>query len=115
MIEFDCEEVKRQLNRFHDALPDDRVDIWLEVSGGKLRFNAYLAGRDNLPLCSSTRDSVVEAVDDVLKEAGPRDSQAKVRAQRLAIEKARAELAKLESELDPLVAAMDKAKEENPT
>ncbi len=111
MIEFDCDEVKRQLNRLAEALPDDRVDIWIvfEPAGGcGLRYTAYVNPRGNLgSVCDNGKD-VVLCVDNVIKEAGDRRSKG-IRLKREAIEKARQELAKLESELDPLVLAIDKS------
>lgn len=115
MIEFDCEEVKRQLNRLVDALPVEDVDIWIKHESGCLRFTAYLRGRDGLSSESDSGDNLEVCVSTVIQKAGPRDQKAIFRVKRLAVEKARAELAKLESELDPLVMAVDKAQCENET
>jgi hypothetical protein len=109
MIEFDCEEVKRQMNRLVDALPIEDVDIWIKHESGCLKFTAYLRGRDGLSSESDSGDNLEDCVSTVIKKAGPRDEQAIFRVKRLAVEKARAELAILESELDPLVMAVDKA------
>ena len=109
-IEFDGDEVKRQLNRMAEALPDDDVDIWLCYRAHTLHFTAYIQARPPLQSVIGSNVRVALAVDQALNEAGPRDNGASLRAKRLAIEKARAELAKLEADVDPLLLAMDKVK-----
>ena len=116
MIEFDCQMVKRELNRLVEAFPYDDVDIWLKAHpGNKMSCTVYLSGRDGLPSESDQDDDLTKAVDTILGKAGLRNGEAKIRAKREAIEKARVELQKLESELDPLVMAIEKANAEDET
>lgn len=121
MIEFDCDEVKRQLNRMAEALPDDKVDVWIrwnDSPGRKVvNYTAYVSNRGSLPSACCQDECLAIAVDETLKAAGDRSGLAEITAKRLNIEKARVELAKLESELDPFVMAIDKAKADasNPT
>lgn len=109
MIEFDCEEVKRQLNRMAEALPDDKVAVWVAVVGGRVTYTCYVDNRSPYDSACGLDDILVKAVDDCLKSAGSRDGAAAITAKRKQIESARIDLAKLESELDPLVMAVDKA------
>lgn len=111
MIEFDCEEVKRQLNRLAGALPEDRVDIWLKWEPPTFCYTIYCAERKGMPsvIESAAADELVAGVDRLIANAGPRLGQDIVAAKRRKIEEARAELAKLEAEIDPLVLAVDTA------
>lgn len=121
-IEFDAEEVKRQLQRLHDALPADDVDIWVKyvvrnVPAPVLEYTTYVRERDGMDSVCANDALLVKSVDEALAKAGPRGDEDKIRAKRLAVEKARAELEKLESELCPLLSAIDAAKakqEQNP-
>lgn len=113
MIEFDCEEVKRQLNRLAEALPNDEVAIWLCVNPVGLSYTCYIQSRDGLPCGCGTDKVVAVAVNEAIRTAGPRGGNGIIRVKREAIEKARLELAKLESELDPLVMAVDKAQSDS--
>jgi len=52
-IEFDEQEVKRQLQRLHDALPADDVDIWVRcivrgVPAPTLVYTVYIRHRDEM-------------------------------------------------------------------
>lgn len=113
MIEFDCEEVKRQFNRLHELYPDDNFDIWVKWENKKVAYTVFLNCRGDLRGHNQTGDDLIATANVVIAEAGPRDGGAKIRAKRKAIEKARAELLKLESELDPLVMAVDEAAADN--
>jgi hypothetical protein len=119
-IEFDAEEVKRQLQRLHDALLADDVDIWIKyvvrnVPTPVLEYTVYVRERDGMESVCANDVVAAKAVDEVLAKAGPRGDEAKIRAKRLAVERARAELEKLESELDPLLSAIDAVKAQQHT
>jgi hypothetical protein len=111
MIEFDCEEVKRQLNRMAEELPQDMVDIWVKWDGHRVEYTAYVNNRGDFASACGTGADLIAAVDEALRDAGPRGGQAAITAKRKAIEKARSELAALEASLDPLVMAIDATKE----
>lgn len=113
MIEFDCEEVKRQLSRMSAQLPEDKVAIWIAAIGSKVvSYTAYVDNRRPYDSACGMGDEIAKAVEDCLAMAGNRNGEHSIRVKREAIEKARLELAVLESELDPLVMAIDKANAE---
>lgn len=109
MIDFDCEEVKRQLNRLHERLPHDDVAIWIQWKQSDLEYTVYIDSRDQFPSHCGNALIVIDAVTEAISKAGTRRGQDLVTLKREAIEKARIDLAKLESELDPLIMAIDKA------
>lgn len=114
MIEFDCEEVKRQLNRLASGFPADRVDIWLkaevatEHSPRRVEYTVYINDRDDLGSECACGETLFPLIEEILLKRDARNAKW-IKTRRELIDKKRAELAKLESELDPLVMAMDKA------
>lgn len=116
-IEFDAEQVRIGLQRLHDVFPQDRVDIWckVEIDHTKkhhLEFTCYITGRDDLPSICEHGPEVAPCVEATILKAGPRDAVAAIRAKRLEIEKLEAELEKKRAQLDPVLLAIDKAKED---
>ncbi|HMD52949.1 MAG TPA: hypothetical protein VKJ65_00155 [Phycisphaerae bacterium] len=112
-IEFDADEVKRQLQRLHDALPEDDVDIWVKciVRGAPaptLEYTVYIRHRDEMESVCGDDSVLAKAVDEALTKSGPRGNEARIRAKRLAVKQAMAELKTLEIE-----AAKEK-REKNP-
>lgn len=120
MIEFDCEEVKRQLNRLADGFPADRCDIWLKVEPSndiaprRLEHTVYINDRDDLGSECAIGEFLAPIVSEIMARGAARNAKW-IKKRRELIESKRAELAKLESELDPLVMAVDKAQCENET
>lgn len=111
MIQFDCDEVKRQLNRIAEALPEDEVSIWLITKKGHLEFTCYVYPRGGFESECSTDNNVEVCVSQVLNKTGVRNSEAVMAMKIKEVNEMRAKLAVLESELDPLVISVHNAQE----
>lgn len=109
-------EIIDQLKRLAEACPEDRCDVWVSLMPDRsLNFTAYVANRDKLPSKVGRGKTAKLAVDDVLPEVvGKRGVVQNIVLKKAEIAKLKAEAAKLESEIDPLLGAMVQAKEVQP-
>ena len=90
-------EIIEQLERMAAAMPWDRCDIWISREPeGQYKFTAYVPCNDKFGFESvfGRGDTPLDAVDDVIKQAGVRLPES---ARDRKIEELKAQIAKLQS------------------
>lgn len=104
-IEFDCEEVKTQLNRLFNALPaTDKISLWLDVHEGKLSFTTCITpeGRWQNDTLFGYGENPTEAVTQAI--AKRKDVVSLATRKRMEVAKLKKEIEALEKEFPAVVA-----------